>query len=350
MANHIWGYWDCPYCGTKGIRGDNKKCTYCGIQIPPNTKFYIKNDMHEQVEQSKLDDRASWICEYCDTQNPAAANYCQNCGSPKDDAKRDYFGNGLNGYTPQPAPQPAAPVVNTQPQGKSLGRRLIPFIVIAVLIAMVAWIMKPVTREATVKGFAWSRSIAIEEFRNVSEDDWTLPNGANLHSTKQEIKSYRQVLDHYETRSRQVAKQVQDGYDTDYRDLGNGQFEEVQTPRYRTEYETEYYEEPVYRNEPVYATKYYYDIDKWVNVDPAETSGSDHSPYWSDTGLGTAVADPKYGDRREGARGEEYVVVVETKKGGEQRMICSFDEWNSLKEGDKIEYKSRRFSDKPIDK
>ena len=45
--------------------------------------------------------------------------------------------------------------------------------------------------------------------------------------------------------------------------MGNGYFEEetISTPVYETYYETEEYQEPIYRDEPVYAMKYYYDID-----------------------------------------------------------------------------------------
>ena len=351
MGTHIWGYWDCPYCGTKGIRGDNKKCPHCGIQIPPDTKYYVKEGVREVVEKSKLDDDAHWICEYCDTQNQAWANYCFNCGSPRSDAKRDYFGNRLNGNTPQ---QPLPPVAgetgtNAAAAPKSPFKKLIKLLIIPLIAVLLIWIFLPVTRTATVTGFEWERTIAIEEFTNVSENGWSLPQNAHLHETRQEIKSYRQELDHYETRTRKVSKQVQDGYDVSYRDLGNGQFEEIRTPRYRTEYETETYKEPVYRSVPVYATKYYYDVDKWVKAGSAVSSGADKSPYWRDTGLKTNVSSPAYGDRREGGRTEKYYAVIAAKNGKEYRTERNFTEWQALSEGDKIKYRTSRFSDKPLD-
>lgn len=365
MGNHIWGYWDCPYCGTKGIRGDNRKCTYCGIQIPPDTKYYIKQDVHEEVEQSKLDSAAHWICEYCDTQNPAAANYCTNCGSPRSDARRDYFGRGLNGAPdrpPQPVQEPIpapaqayTPRQNVSPAAATNTRSASDFfvrhkkkLIIGLVLLFLIWLFVPITRTAEVTGFEWERSIAIQEYRNVDESDWSLPQNANLHRTAQEVKSHRQVLDHYETRTRQVAKQVPDGYDTDYRDLGNGQFEEIKTPRYRTEYETETYQEPVYRNEPVYATKYYYDIDKWVDAGSSRSSGCDHEPYWRETGNPPASSNPRLGDRRDGKRTEEYCAVIKTAKGGEERKKYSLTEWKKLSVGDRIEYKTFRFSQKPL--
>ena len=348
MGIHIWGYWDCPYCGTKGIRGDNEKCPYCGMQIPPDTTYYIKDDVEEEVEESRLNDEASWVCEYCDTLNQAWADHCFNCGSPRSEATRDYFGNGLNGHPSrqQQYAQPAAAPQNRSMWDMLKKHKLLVFALIAMVFTV--WITTPVTRSATIKGFEWERSIAIEEYKNVDENDWTLPSNANLHTKKQEIKSYKQVIDHYETKTKKVAHQVQDGYDTDYKDLGNGQFEKVKTPRYRTEYKTEKYKEPVYRNEPVYATKYYYDIDKWVEVDSSDSKGSGKEPYWNETGLPESVSDPKYGDRKSGARRATYYAVIVSEKDGEYRKDYPFEQWQALSEGDKIKYKTSRFSDKPL--
>ena len=43
----------------------------------------------------------------------------------------------------------------------------------------------PITRTATVSRFEWERTVAIEEYRNVDESDWFLPQKANLHETKE---------------------------------------------------------------------------------------------------------------------------------------------------------------------
>ena len=42
MGKHIWGYWDCPYCDSKGIRGDNRSCPFCGAPVQPGIKYYMK--------------------------------------------------------------------------------------------------------------------------------------------------------------------------------------------------------------------------------------------------------------------------------------------------------------------
>ena len=341
MSDHVWGYWDCPYCDTKGIRGDNKSCPNCGAPVLPGTKFYLKNDVREYVEESQKNTQANWICEYCDSQNDARDEFCRNCGSPREEAHRDYF----SALPPEAAAPPVPP--KKKKTGKAV-KRLKKLGIVLALIAFIVWLFMPITRTAAVAGFEWERSIAVEEYKNVDESDWTLPSNANLHYSKEEVHHYNQVLDHYETKTRKVAKKVQDGYETKHKDLGNGQFEEEKVPRYKTVYENETYKEPVYRNVPVYKTKYYYDIDKWVEISSVPTSGKDQKPFWGETGLPDNVPSPQLGDRREGARTQKYYAIIKDKKGEEKKIEYSQNEWSSLKLGDTIKYKTFRFSDKPL--
>ena len=346
MGKHIWGYWNCPYCDTKGIRADNQSCPSCGAPVLPGTKFYVKDGVREEVEEEKINNEVNWICEYCDAQNDAHDEFCRNCGSPKEEAKRDYFSALAPDPEPAPPPQPANLLARLR--NIHIGKKLKIGLIFLFVSVFLIWLFVPITRSSVIESFEWERSIAIEEFQNVDESDWALPQGANLHRTAEEIHHYDQVLDHYETKTRRVAHKVQDGYDTKYKDLGNGQFEEIEVPRYRTEYVDETYEEPVYRSVPVYKTKYYYDIDKWVMVTTANTHGNDHEPYWKDTGLSNTVTDPAYGDRREGEHKGTYYVIFKDKKGKEQKKEYSESEWSILSVGDTVSYKTFRFSNKPL--
>lgn len=150
-----------------------------------------------------------------------------------------------------------------------------------------------------------------------------MPAGGRLLYTNSEIRTYKQVLDHYETKTRQVPHQVLDGYTTTYSNNGNGTFTEHRTPRYRTEYRTETYQDPVYRQEPVYDTKYYYNIDRWVKTRSVKTSGTTDEPYW-----GTVELKSK---ERQGSKTESYNVTVSVVKGNgknKEYTYCSdFDEW-----------------------
>ena len=323
-------------------------------------KFYLKNDVKEYVAENEKNDDANWICEYCKAQNDARTDVCSNCGSPKSEAERDYFGNAVNkpveqyvqhvsvSSTPaqtyvQHVSASSAQTIQTVASSLLKKEILIPAAII-LAVSFLLWLFIPITKTSTIQSFEWERTIAIEEFRNISENDWSLPQNARLRYTKQEIHHYDCVIDHYEHRTRQVAHQEFDGYDTSYRDLGNGQFEEVRTPRYKIVYTEESYEKPVYRNNPVYQTKYYYDIDRWIKVSEAWSGRHDHEPYWKDTGLETSVLSPEYGDQREGVRNEKYYAIIMNKKGKTKKIEYSFAEWNSLSVGDEINYKDFRFS------
>ncbi len=363
---NVWTYWKCPSCGAI-VRGDNRDCPNCATPVPAGTKYLMPDDpevakaiaegkvyitSHEKVEQGgavakvseeKKSNKANWVCEYCGYQNRAESEVCEGCGAPKEESKRDYF-------TPEPKPEPPVKQQSSKADSGPLAffnrhRKLT--IALAVVLFLI-WFFTPVTRKTKITAFEWMRSIGVEEYTLCHENDWSVPEGGRITDQKQEIHHYDQVLDHYETRTRQVAHQVQDGYDTEYRDLGNGQAETVQVPRYRTEYTTETYQDPVYRDEPVYRTKYYYDIDRWLEVSSIDTSGRDQKPCWGDSDLPESVSSPDYGDRKLGKRHENYYVIFEDKKGNEQKEEYSFDEWNSLKVGDGIKYKTFRFSNKAL--
>ena len=375
---NVYTYWQCEHCQSI-IRGDSRTCPNCAAAIPNNVKYMMPDDprvitamregkiligvaqitntdekgiVSEVVDQKDERKDANWLCEYCGAQNFEESDTCVGCGAPR--GEKTYFSEPKpEERPPEPKPEPPRLVpVNRVPEYKS-GPGALPFsfgkiaaIVAAVLFLI--WLFVPVSRVTTVDGFRWERTIDIEKFTLLHESGWSVPSGGRVTRTAQEVHHYDQVLDHYETKTRQVSERVLDGYDTSYRDLGNGQAEAVQTPRYRTEYHTETYQEPVYRQEPVYQTKYYYDIDKWVYDHKLTTSGKDQDPYWAETDLPQSVSSPAYGDERQGERHEKYTVIITDKKGNHHDTEYSFQEWNSFRIGDRLVYKSFRFSYQPL--
>jgi hypothetical protein len=205
---------------------------------------------------------------------------------------------------------------------------------IVLIVAMLVGIFTPKIVTGEVEGFRWSRSVSIEEYKTVNESGWSLPSNGRLQYTRSEIQRYEQVLDHYETKTRTYTEQVFDHYDTyyTYSDNGNGTFTEHahQTPVYRTETRTETYQEPVYRSDPVYATKYYYEIDKWVYKCDMTTGGNDHNPYWSDYVCAN--------NERESGRKEFYYINVVTGDETEEYSI-EYNVWQSLQVKDDVKLK-----------
>ena len=153
------------------------------------------------------------------------------------------------------------------------------------------------------------------------------------------------MLDHYETRSRQVTKQRITGYEeyvVGYRNLGNGYSEEItgQRPVYETYTETEYYQEPIYKQVPIYKTKYYYEIDKWIYDRSLKTSGKDKEPYWEETNSLT-------NKEREAGRTEKYYIIGFDIKTNDktEKISVPYETWKELNENQKVKMKVSIFGE-----
>lgn len=197
------------------------------------------------------------------------------------------------------------------------------------------------TKTGVVKDFYWERCIDIEKLTTVVENDWVLPYDARVIDKKMELRTYKDVLDHYETKTREYQEEVFDHYKTEvvgYKDLGNGYFEEIesQTPVYRTETRTKTYQEPVYRKEPVYDYKYYYARDVWKGYDVSKSSGHDKNPYWPKTNL----SNEKY---REGERKEIYSISILTDENKEEKYYFDFKDWKKIQLESEITIKTDLF-------
>lgn len=332
MGRIVEGFWDCPYCDTKGIRGGISECPTCGKVRDASTKFYLdKSNMRYLSEEEKktIPNGPDWFCPYCESYNRSDLTVCSECGHERDSEDLDYFeirenreeteekeGANLqsqNSYT-VPQFQNNFELVRqnnqynydrttNQTKTKKLKFNFLKYFGIgaAVLSFLFLILFFFIPKETTfeVTDIHWEYGIQVEEYRTVDESGWSLPSDGRLHYSQQEIYEYVTVLDHYETKTRQVSEQVLDGYDTvvtGHRDKGNGYFEEItkQVPRYRTEYRTETYEEPVYRKDPVYKTKYYYEIDKWVYDRTLRTEGYDKDTYFYEY---TPITNERFGSK-----------------------------------------------------
>lgn len=373
MGRLIQGYWDCVFCDTKKISGLEKKCPNCGKTRDSNTVFYmdetspyISEDIAKNISRNP-----DWLCTFCGSLNSDNKTECYNCGAEKEKSSKTYFENKRKKeekeqktkasiekayptnsepinptYTP-----PSAPVVNDKKTVKKAktfknlfsNKKFIKISAITLsvilLLTSLIFLFIPKTVEGSVESFSWERTISVEELQTFNESDWTLPSGARLKYTQTEIATYKQVIDHYETKTVQKSREVISHYETyvsGYRDLGNGTFEEIlsERPVYTTEYYTETVEEPVYRNEPVYATKYYYEIDRWTATRSVKTENNDKNPYW-----GEVVLKDK---EREGSKNEKYHILVSTDDEVNEYSV-EYKLWESLNVGDNVKLKVNIF-------
>ena len=289
----IMGYWDCPSCGSTGIKGTIYDCPNCGRQRGKETKFYMRKDKIEYVPGHKVVG-ADWYCDYCGALNSAARNTCENCGSAKSESKDDYFSlkekEQEQEYKDNIVNNISADNINlTEQETVNNSTKIAVRIMIALMFLMIFILFKilnaPKIYTYNVQKTIWENSIDIEEYKTVQESGWSLPSDGRLIRTNEEIKSYKRVLDHY--RDVRKSRRVQNGSHTEYSYHNNGDGTFTQRSHSVPDYTTEYYteQEPVYIQVPVYDTKYYYDIDKWVYEKTETTTGTDKSPYWKELTL-----------------------------------------------------------------
>lgn len=373
MGKLVEGLWDCPYCGSKGIRAGHKTCPGCGHPQDENTKFYLPDTITyvSDEEAAKISRNPDWQCSFCGSLNKDDNKFCNSCGASKEDSEKNYFQmrqeqeekkkqkeikeqkSQVDSNTNEKLPKKSTTLLPSSGEenisGKNIGskpptivqsiiRGVLSAGILGILLFFLISLLLPSIKEVTVQGFKWERSIAVEEQHTYKDDDWSLPANARLLYTKKELKGYEPVIDHYkivkETKTRRVFDHYK--YKNSYKDLGNGYFDEKtdKVPVYCNETYTDSHKEPVYRQEPVYATKYYYEYDQWDVIDHISSSGKDQKPYWPDISLKSK--------QRKGKKSESYSVIV---KIGDKKKTYTMDqdEWKSLKQGETTKLKVYKF-------
>lgn len=328
------GLWDCPYCGSKGINGLKKKCPNCAHTQDAGTKFYLGVEK-EYLEADKAEDYgkgADWTCAYCGGLNRYSAEFCSDCGAPREENTGSYFDNRAE-EEKKAAAEKAEKRKEQIEQAKAARKKSLRIFaaVAAALLLLIILISMPKTKNATVTELRWERSCSVEVCKNVTESAWSLPPDGTLVSSQPALHHYEQILDHYEDVQQTRSREVLSGYDESvtYVDNGDGTFSEqtVQTPVYTTEYYTETVSEPVYRQEPVFATQYTYTVDRWF-YDRTETASGDSAPYWPEIELSEG--------ERIGEQNERYILVAETKNGRSYTLWLQEQLWENCSVGDSI--------------
>lgn len=362
MSKIIRGYWDCDNCGSKSIDGLKDECPNCGKRKPDYVKYYMlsKDDVVSTqelnsagIKEDECDgNHKEWVCPYCNQINNYSDDVCVACGGNKEESLYEYGDKqesyessietdsyvhesyddkeeNINSYASSVVENHESKINNIFNSLKEYLFKYKYFVAGFFALAVILFLFFPYKEVSTVSGFSWDRCITVEELKTFDENGWSLPSGARLQYSREELYGYESVLDHYETKTRQCSRQVSDGFDTytTYQDNGNGTFSEVTNsiPKYRTEYYTETYQEPVYRDEPVYKTKYYYEIDRWTPVDYYKSNGQDKSPYWNDNYT--------LKDKQRDIFDENYYIHFVNSKNKEYKDSVDFNQWEEVSIG-----------------
>jgi hypothetical protein len=158
---------------------------------------------------------------------------CRHCGEARDETDADTpvraFGAGEAPATAQAAreaerterQEAAGERRAARPSGDEMGRRalaaprslrgaLLAALALLALAIFALWAW-PRAHEGRVAEMAWTRTIDVERLVTHVEGGWEVPAGGRPVSQERRVRSYRDVVDHYETRTRQVSTQVADG-------------------------------------------------------------------------------------------------------------------------------------------
>lgn len=312
------GRWDCESCGHQAILGRELSCPKCGYRRPEGVKFYLPEDAETVTDEeliARAEAGADWICEWCGSSSVATVEACSQCGaergtSPtqqtKEYSEAEVPHSGDMDMSPKPrTPPPPPPQQQTSPKWKSPIFIGIAAVVLLLFCVGGFLLFRTTETTATITGFSWERSIAIEKFKTFTEEGPSVPADGRRIGQKEV----------------QVEEQVQTGtesYVCGKEDLGNGMFRDkmCDRPVYETRYRTE--------------TVYIYEIDRWVTDRTERASGKDRKPYWPRANLSS--------DEREGSKDEEYVLHVRDnqKANKEYKISLNEHEWNGYQEGQQL--------------
>ncbi|MGB0523841.1 MAG: zinc finger Ran-binding domain-containing protein [Flammeovirgaceae bacterium] len=334
------GRWDCEVCDTKGILGPETKCGNCGSPRPENVKFYLPDDAAEVTDEKKIEEAhagADWVCSHCGSHNKHWATRCQSCGSPKDVAGDGdkHLEEKITYFNPQDRPQAPKQQIRSSriappKQKRNMGKYVLWVALFVVGFIALTFISSDI--EVQVKEHRWQRTVAMQEYKRVNEEGWSLPAEAQL------IKSYRAVhhndkrLIGHETKTRTKRVKVgEERYKCGTKDKGNGYFEDVYCTRPVYESREETYQEPVYELVPVYQTKYEYSIMRWKEIEPLVAKSTGKNVYWPEP------ASHQQNERfKQGERTEKYTLIITDHKGEDHEEQVSFQFWQDTPEGGKV--------------
>lgn len=353
------GRWRCESCGRENL-GHLEKCEGCSADRPPNVRFYLPEDapVVTDPELLKLARKGpDWTCEHCGTDNPADAQSCQDCGTPRGDSRsrpvRDYRLNEVPRTAEEATAPPPASDFRTYSDQEAQGwranlSRLGSFdtsllgnfsprlvgtglmLLVLLIVGLLGFLFFRTHEEIlTVNGYHWERQIKIEHYTTLTQTGWEgeLPADARIINSNQAIHHYNQVVCGSHTEYYQDCHQEVTGYETyvcGERDLGNGFFEDIECERavYETICDQKSREVTDYCDEPVYRIQYTYQVDRWVYARTETAAGDDHEAYWPDFSLA--------GNEREiqNGRVESYAVLLINERGKIYSHECQdYQDW-----------------------
>lgn len=354
------GKWRCLRCSAVNL-GRNAGCLTCGVKRNEDVEFFLDDNAEIVSDENFLNQAnagADWICLYCESNNRASEIKCAGCGSSRTEKNKqlveetrgigDWSETAQKNYRSQtPAPvQPPKPFFSRNlVKFGLLGIGAFGFIFVALFALLIFISTRTYDTEVEISGLDWKRSIAIEEFKTVTETAWEgeVPPNAKVQSNERALHHTDKVPNGTRTVPETYSEQVSDGterYVCGRINKKNGYFEDKYCTRtkYKTVTKTRNKTETIYRDVPVYKTRYTYLIDKWVSIGEKTTSGEDFDPKWANIKIDNIRL-------RESGRTESYNLMCKELGGDNKlhKMEVAGDKWNLFQNGQRLKGKLDAF-------
>ncbi len=360
------GKWRCLRCSTVNL-GRNLNCLTCGVKRNDDVEFFLEDDAAVVADENLLRQAnagADWICRYCSGNNRARDKQCSSCGSPRSDKDKQLIEEtrGVKDWSEQAqkAVRSAAQARNSSPpppKKSFFSSRLFKFgllgfgglmaMVVALLAVLVYISTLTYPKEIEVTGLEWTRTIALEEYKTVSETAWEseVPPNVRVQSQTRAVHHTDKVPNGTRTVPETYTEEVSDGterYVCGRKSKKNGFFEDEYCTRtkYKTITKTRNKTETIYKDVPVYKFRYKYLIDKWVTTGEKTTSGTDFNPQWATFHTDNVRT-------RAGKRTESYNLLCKELGGDNKphKIKLTADNWSKFKSGERLHGKTDFFGD-----
>lgn len=309
--------WDCSSCGTTKLLGkSHRRCPHCGAPQDPTTRYFPPAGQEVPVE-GHVYVGVDWRCAACETPNSRAADFCVNCGNPRDGNAEVKRVDDVAPAAVAPAARAAsvgAPASSGRKRGLVLAAGALGVVTLVALLVAMFW-----TRDTavTIAGHRWTRAIDVEEMAARADSAWcsSMPGDAYSVRRSREVRSHKDVPDGQECH-------------TVRSDNGDGTFSTSQECSTR------------YRSEPVYDDKCYYTVNRWGHARTASAEGVGTSPAPSWPVVRLTRTGSCLGCEREGARREVLTLTVD---GPKRDWECEVDaaRWQRLVDGAPAQVKVR---------
>jgi ribosomal protein L40E len=339
LARKTVGYtqleWICPNCKSKNP-GPQKTCISCGSPQPDNVQFQqaeTQTLIQNETEIEKAKAGPDIHCGFCGARNPAGTKICSQCGGDLSQGKARQSGQVVGAFQTGEAKKISCPncgsmnpesALKCSQCGASLGKEVAPaaatatvqpnrigciiaialVVVAAIVIGIIASLAgKTEANLATIQSVSWSRSIAIEEFGDVTREDWQdqIPAGADIGTCSQKL---------YEVSDDPVAGANEVCSEPYSVDTGSGYAEVVQDCQYE-----------------VYKDYCQFTVQDWKVVETNAVEGDSNYAEWPEPQLKS--------NQRLGDREENYIITFKTDKGVYQYQTNDANLFSQCRPGSK---------------